>query len=169
MHTRVENAADRVEIEALITETAWLLDARDWPAFAACYTTDAVIYYPYRGLELSPIEWTAHAEMTLSAYEATQHFVSNFRIDLQEHEAHVATCVLAQHAGAPARAGLLPDEAGRPYRQAPRVMVGAIWYDDLIRTDDGWRINRRHAEMQWADGDHVLRLPHESPFASASA
>jgi hypothetical protein len=166
--TRIDEAVDRLEIEALVVRTAWLLDARDWTALADCYTTDGIVDYPYRGITLPPLEWAEHAEVTLSAYEATQHFVGNFVIDLRDDEAHSSAYVLAQHAGAPALAGLLRREDGAPHQRAPRVLLGATWDDDLVRTDRGWRISRRHTEMRWVDSDHVLRHPEESPFAAPS-
>jgi len=167
--TRIDQAADRLEIEALIVETAWLLDARDWTALAACYTPDGIVDYPYRGITLPPLEWAEHAEVTLSAYEATQHFVCNFVINLRDDEAHSSAYVLAQHAGTPALAGLLHREDGQPHQRAPRVLLGATWDDDLVRTDRGWRISRRHTEIRWVDSDHVLRHPGESPFAAVAS
>lgn len=165
MSNRLERTADRLEIQDLITESAWTLDARDWIAYAACYTEDGIVDYPYRGIVLRPLEWAEHAETTLGAYATTQHLVSNFRVALDGDAAHVRTYVLAQHAGRPALAGLLEREDGGPHRRAPRVLLGATWDDDVVRTGDGWRIRRRQAEILWVDSDHVLRHPAQSPYA----
>lgn len=154
MTTDAEWAVRRLAVEDLVARTAICIDKKDWDGLIDCYTDDAIVVYPYRGWEMEPRKWLAGAKNLVEPYEATQHFLSNFEIKIEGDQGRSRVYVLAQHAAPAAGARLLAAD-----ERAPRAWVGAVWQDDVRRTEDGWRIWKRTSEVRWVDADHVLGQP----------
>lgn len=156
MGDRSQWAADRLEIEDVISRSAWCIDQRDWRRLAEkCFSADVVLVYPSRGWELDLAGYISGAQDLIGNYEATQHLLTNFEVEIDGDEADAAVYVVGQHVAPPATAQYL-ELAERP----PIATIGAIWRDQLRRGASGWRIFRRESEVRWVTADHPLgKLP----------
>jgi hypothetical protein len=77
---------------------------------------------------------------SLEPLTASQHFVGNFSAEVEGDRARSSCYLHAQHYRVGAR-GL-----------STYVMAGT-YRDQLVRTDQGWRIEHRDLEITWTDGN----------------
>ena len=76
------HAPDRLEIGELLARYAWALADRDWVAWQACFTADAVADYTTAGGVVgTPAEAAAWLEPTLSMFDVSISQASNVVID----------------------------------------------------------------------------------------
>ena len=138
-----DTLADRLAIDDLLTTYACAVDERDWDAFRSVFTDDAILDYTAfggpRGSADQVAQWTAHA---LQVIDASQHFITNLRLQLNGDEATARTYVYSPLA----------------VRGGGGIMhTGGSYADRLRRTADGWRITERVAELTWSD--RPVRVP----------
>ena len=127
---RLRELWDLREIERVILRLARATDRRDSEAILACYHPDAEDDHgAFRG---SAAEFAAWVPQTLAIFEATQHFLSPPRIELEGEVARCETYCTAHH--------LFPPEAPGGARDA---IMGLRYVDRFERRDGAWRIARR--------------------------
>lgn len=127
--TTDETRAAHHDITDVLLRYATGIDRRDWELFRTCFTADVVADYEgiatWRGVD----EITAFMAEVHAGMGHTLHSLSNMAIDVRGDTATARTYV--------DNTNMMPD--GRSGTHA----IG--YYDDeLVRTDDGWRIARRH-------------------------
>ncbi|QJY44612.1 nuclear transport factor 2 family protein [Pseudonocardia broussonetiae] len=144
---------DRAHVSDLLVEFARALDVRDWDAYAATYTEDAVLEIG----DLARLEGRAAiraataSERGLGGYAGTWHGSSNHAVTVDGDTATSRSYLLGVH--------LL---GGGSAHHAD----GAGWYDcALRRTADvdlagGWRFTRVRITEVWHAGEP---LPHVAP------
>jgi len=139
-HATGSDDADRAAIVRLTARYCWALDTRDWDRLADVFTPDAVaeLGMVCRGLPAI----TERVRDALEPLAASQHTVSTHDVDVDGDRAWSRCALVAQHVGRGA------DEA--------KFLVGGSYHDELVRTDDGWRISSRRLEVTWTDGDAAL-------------
>jgi len=123
---------DRLAIEALVTEYAWLLDHRRWHEVAGLCTDDAVLRI--RGREIAGQEglavWAEHRATNHA--RRTQHQMTLLRLGTTDDPDRVTgTAALVLHVAKAGHGGTYVDLVGE-YR------------DEYVRTPEGWRFRRRH-------------------------
>jgi 3-phenylpropionate/cinnamic acid dioxygenase small subunit len=122
--------ADRLAIEALVTEYAWLLDHRRWQDVASLCTDDAVL--KIRGREIvgqdGLAEWADYRAQKGS--RRTQHQMSLLRLEAVDHDVVRGTAALVLHVAKTGGSGTYVDLVGE-------------YKDEYVRTPDGWRFRRR--------------------------
>jgi ketosteroid isomerase-like protein len=123
---------DRLAIEGLVTEYAWLLDHRRWDEVAGLCTEDAVL--TIRGREISGREglaaWAEHRAARAS--RRTQHQMTLLRLEPSpDPDLVTGTAALVLHVAKAGHGGTYVDLVGE-YR------------DEYVRTAGGWRFRRRH-------------------------
>lgn len=131
--------ADRLEIDDLLTRYATIIDGRRWDEFNKVFTLDAVLdYRSAGGIRGSFHEVTSWLASVLPMFEWTQHLVVNRAVELAEsaNTAAARSCFYNPN-------GVQVD--GSPWL----FVVGGRYHDQLIRTDDGWRIVHRVEETLW--------------------
>ena len=144
--------SDREEIIDVLVRYATAIDTRDWPLFRTCFIDDITADYgdigSWQGIdEFTTFMITAHAGMG-----RTQHFLSNFVIDVEGHRAasvayvHAVT-VLASN----------PDDW---------IDTVGTHEDEIIHGADGWRIAKRTFQTtrtifspSLSDGSHSSNGP----------
>lgn len=127
---------DRDDIVDVLTRYATGIDSRDWALFRSCFTDDAQFDYGAIGQWQSPEAITAY--MRASHSGPSIHRLTNFVIDVDGDTAAARTYVDAVVMG--------PKGFG--------AIENFGWYDDqLVRTDQGWRIRFRRTVL------HGARLP----------
>jgi len=131
---------DERDIRALLHRYGTALDGKDWKLLESCFVSDALVTYETIGdlhgsAAVVDICRTALVNMT-----QTQHLIGNVEINVDRDSAN-STCYLhAQHV-----------RAGTPGGDT-NIMAGR-YDDELVRTDQGWRIRRRILRIWWTFGN----------------
>ena len=145
--TRLGRLEDRRAIEDLLVSYARAVDSRDGKALAACFASDAAA--TFSGMPAGT-GGEAIAEFLLSTLGApdrpTTHVVSNVGVELHGDRASaISNAVVYGIRGTPEQLRLR----------------GISYHDELLRTSDGWRIQRRTHAVAWEGGaEHVPHHGH---------
>ena len=132
---------DREAIRELQTRYALALDAKDWDLLRTVFTEDAVADYG----ELAALNEGLEAivercRLALDGLDSSQHLLGNHWVEVDGDAARAGCYLHAQHH--------LVSPSG-----LNTFVVGGTYRDELIRTPEGWRINRRTLEATWLDGN----------------
>jgi len=130
----LQDIADRIEIDDLLTRYATALDAKDWDLWSSCFTPGAFIDYTAAGGVKGALpEVRQWLTTVLAGFPMTQHLVTNRAVRIQGDTATCRSCLFNPMG--------VPDN--------DRLMVffeGGYYNDKLVRTADGWRIAERIEE-----------------------
>jgi ketosteroid isomerase-like protein len=130
MTLSAQEISDRLEIEQLLVRYCHAVDRRDWDAYRAVYTDEAVIDDVGAGPGRSVEEMVAFLSAALERVVTIQHAISTSLVDV---DGDTATARTVCHCP------VVLDRDG-----VARMFFQALWYeDDLVRTPDGWRIAKR--------------------------
>lgn len=132
---------DRQEIVELTHAYCWALDSRDWDALDHVFTPNATaeLAGDLTGVE----EIKARVRAALEPLDASQHMVANQQVRVDGDRATCRTYLQAQHVRRAAAGG-------------STFMVGGRYEDRLVRTAEGWRIERRDLTILWTDGNPAV-------------
>jgi hypothetical protein len=127
------------------------MDTKDWDAFRAVLADELDIDYsahrPGQAFTTTADDWTAHVARRLGRLTATQHCVSNPRVEVEGASARASAYIRADH--------LL----GRGPEQR-RYTIGGRYLDRLALVDDRWLLTSVTLDAWWYEGDRsVLELP----------
>jgi 3-phenylpropionate/cinnamic acid dioxygenase small subunit len=135
----LQQLADRLEVDDLLTRYTVCIDTKDWDRLATVFTPDASIDYTAsggtKGTFADVAAWLA---VTLAGFPMTQHFCTNRTVTL-DGDRGTARSYFYNPMG-------MPDGDKQSL-----FFVGGYYNDDLVRTADGWRIAQRVEEMAWMD------------------
>lgn len=126
-----DRRAARVDIEELYARYAWALNDRDWPAWEACFTPDAVIDNTTAGGVVgSRSELSRFLATTLAGFELLINAISNLTVSFNDDGTVTSRAMFT----------VTMKMAGPP----PAYMVARGWYRDLLEeTEQGWQIADR--------------------------
>lgn len=129
-------AADRAEIHALLTDYGATLDARDFDGFAELFARDGVYVAGtgdgVSGPEAGVLMKRVFAENALGFREPNYHVFFNQVVTLDGPDrAHASSMSLY----------MVPDDRG-----APTAALMARYKDDLVREDGAWKFARREVQ-----------------------
>lgn len=121
---------DRIAIEQLVNEYAWLLDHQRWPDIAALFTEDATLFI--RGREIAGHQGLAQwAERRAQrASRRTQHQMSLVRLEPITLDEVRGTAALVLHVAKTGGGGTYIDLVGE-------------YEDEYVRDAGGWKFRRR--------------------------
>jgi len=132
---------DRLEIEGLLVRYCTIVDTRDFERFDEIFTPDAVIdYTDAGGIRGTLPEIKAWLTKALEPFGLVQHIVSNFDIRIEGDRAQ-SVCYLFNPMGLGKRGG-----------EITLFWCGGRYLDELVRSDDGWRIAKRTNELHYMHG-----------------
>jgi 3-phenylpropionate/cinnamic acid dioxygenase small subunit len=127
----VQEISDRLEIEQLLVRYCHAIDGRDWDAYRAVFTADAVIDDVGAGPGNSVDDMVGFLPRALDRVVRIQHAISTSLVELRGDTARASTvchCPVVLDNG----------------KGGTELFFQGLWYDDeLVRTEDGWRISRR--------------------------
>ncbi len=134
--------SDRLQIQDLLIRYTVAIDTKDWNLLDTCFTPNARVDYTTSGgiKGLYP-EVRAWLEKALAPFTVTQHLISNTTLTLDGDRAKARTYVINPM-------GMPKDGGG-----LKMFTVGAYYNDELIHTEDGWRIAERCEETAFFDGE----------------
>lgn len=137
--TSGQDPDDQRQVEALLVRYATALDSRDWALLRTCFLPDAVAYYESIGESpgYDSIEETCRT--ALGPLAASQHQITNIRVDLGE-DAGVADCYFqAMH--------VRTDPAGED-----NYIIAGAYHDEVVKRDGTWLIAHRTLRITWTQG-----------------
>jgi hypothetical protein len=146
LEARIRRLEDRVLISERVVKYAMGVDLRDWEMFAGCFTDPVHIDFPMTGrpaADVARAEFVERVRVPLSGFTATQHLSPNHVIEFDDEDADRAVChsyMYAQH--------LLEDSEGGDF-----FLLRGSYTSHLLRTADGWRIERLTQHVSWSEGN----------------
>jgi hypothetical protein len=134
-----QEISDRLEIQDLIARYSVAVDTGDWDALDGIFAADATIdYTEMGGIKGNRAEIKAYLSDALKVFSRTQHMMGLPLITLEGDRAHT---VVSAH-----NPMVIKTEGD------PLMMFCGLWYhEDLIRTDEGWRIQSLREEKCYAE------------------
>jgi uncharacterized protein (TIGR02246 family) len=135
--SRLEDAADLVELRALVERYGVAADSRDRERFGKVFTPDGVL--SISGMELKGRDVIPSILDYLDAhYPRSMHFMGNHDVELEGDTARGTVYCLANHL--------------RIQGDSATNTVMAIRYvDRFVRTDEGWLIDHRELYFDWEE------------------
>jgi 3-phenylpropionate/cinnamic acid dioxygenase small subunit len=134
-HLSLQQISDRIEIQDLLTRYALAIDTKDWSLLDTCFVADAKIDYTSTGGKKGPYsEVRPWLEKVLSPFAVTMHYVGNTSIELEGDRARARTYLWN------------PMGFDQGNGELHWFTVSAHYVDDLVRTENGWRIRQRVQE-----------------------
>jgi hypothetical protein len=146
----LQEISDRIQIGDLLTRYTVAIDQKDWSLLDTCFTPDAHLDYTSAGGVAGDYpKVRAWLEAALASFPMTVHYITNSVVDLDGNAAKARTAVLNPMG--------FQNEDGSMHL----FTVGAHYNDELVRTDDGWRIRERIEESAFMDGTlpEALQIP----------
>lgn len=124
----------------VVVASAHTVDARDFDAFAALFTDDAVLVRP-NGDTLRGRDAILAAYRQRDPARLTRHVIGSHAVELVDACTARSRCYVIVWGG---HADDTPTPQGRP---ADATQMVGEFADELVRTDAGWRIRRRDASF----------------------
>lgn len=133
----VRQISDIVEIQTLLADYVYAIDAKDFDALDAVFTPDAHIDYTQAGGESGSYQKIKpYLSKALADFPVTQHLIGMPQIRLNGDRATATTMLFNPM--------LLRREGGDEI-----FFVGLNYRDELVRTAEGWRISKRVEADVW--------------------
>jgi hypothetical protein len=144
--------SDQQEVVDALVRYATALDTREWDLLATVFTADAVADYGELGGVNTGLAAITAVVRSLEGFDATQHLLGNFVVEVDGDTA-TANCYLqAQHVV-----------------DGDVFTIGGTYRDRLTRTLAGWRIAHRTLLPTWTAGNPaVLEAAAQTAAASQS-
>jgi hypothetical protein len=133
---------DRQAIVDLTIAYGWILDHGPRSDLDTVFTADASANYG--GVEFDGLPAIIDKiDGSLGRLSISQHLIANQQVSIDGDTATCRCYLQAQHT-------LRGTEGGDNY-----IMAGR-YFDDLIRTPDGWRMTRRVLTIDWTEGNQKV-------------
>ncbi|GAA1075825.1 nuclear transport factor 2 family protein [Tsukamurella spumae] len=134
----LQRLVDKDAIGDLLVHFSYVVDEKDWQAWADCFDDDPHVEFPFASFDGRDGlgEW---AERALAPYPVTHHLNGNLEIVLDGDTAEARVKLLAAH---------LPS-SGDP---GTHFDVAGTYHWSLSRTPNGWRISRLRLEVAYTNG-----------------
>jgi 3-phenylpropionate/cinnamic acid dioxygenase small subunit len=141
-----QEISDRLEIEQLLVRYCYAIDQRDWDAYRAVYTRDAVIDDVSAGPGNSVDDMVEFLSRALERVVLIQHAISTANIEIDGDSASARTICHC------------PVVLDRGDGETQMFFQGLWYQDELVRTPDGWRIAKR------VESDYFHNMPPDFRF-----
>lgn len=142
MDPTLQRLADEAAIVDLTIAYCWALDTKRFGDLEAVFTPDATGDYGF--VKVSGVrEFEDLVRASLDHLDVSQHIVGSHQVNVDGDEATARCHLQAQHT----RRGT---DGGDNY------VIGGYYEDQLVRTEDGWRIAHRALTMTWNEGNRAV-------------
>lgn len=142
--------SDRIQIQDLLVRYTRAIDTKDWNLLDTCFLPDAEVDYTATGGVAGRYpEVRAWLAKALAPFPITVHYITNSQVELDGDRARVRTLVHN------------PMFFANPDGSLHDFTVGATYVDELVWTDDGWRIAKRSEDAGYMQGQlpKALQIP----------
>ena len=136
----LQRLADHSAVRDLAVRYCSAVDQRDWDLLAEVFLPDATVRLPQSVVITGSDEIVLRYRRGLERFDVTHHMVSNHEIDVDGDSAHHTCLVHAQHVRYDAPGG-------------SNYVIGGRYTDELVRTQQGWRIAHRELVFIWTEGN----------------
>lgn len=146
----IRELSDRIQIQDLLVRYTRAIDTKDWELLDTCFLPDAEVDYTATGgIKGSYPEVRAWLAKALAPFPITVHYITNSQVELDGDRARARTLVFN------------PMFFANPDGSLHDFNVGATYVDELVWTDDGWRIAKRTEEACFMQGQlpPALQVP----------
>ncbi len=144
----LQDIADRMEIEDVLTRYATAVDTKDWDLYTSCFVPDAAIDYTSSGgIKGTLPEVKAWLAQIMPTFPMSQHIVTNKVIKVTGDTATCRSYLFNPMA--------LPEDV----EGMILFFEGGYYNDKLVRTRDGWRIAERVEESAYTTRLHRMMEP----------
>jgi len=152
---------DKSDIQETILKYATGIDTRNWALYRSIFADEVEIdfssYSGQPGATMKGDDWVAGVQMMLPGFDATQHVLTNFVIDLRGDEATATVYMKAEHF----IANSLGDNSHT---------LGGYYVHKLKRHGEAWKIHATTLNVTWSRGNrHVYELARERVAAGKGA
>ncbi len=134
---KLQNLLDRMDIIDTFNRYASGVDLRDRELYRSCFTDEIDIDFSSMGMgepmTLEADVWVNQALSTVSAFQSTQHIITNHVITIEGDEATGIGYLQAQH-----------------YNPENIFTVGGYYTDRFVRTPEGWKIKSLKLTSTWS-------------------
>jgi hypothetical protein len=145
LESRIRRLEDRTQISEQVIKYAMGVDRRDWDMLVDCFTDPVYADFAAGGM---PAETVARDVLVariarVNGFTATQHISPNHIIEFNVSDPDRAIChsyMFAQH--------LLNGSDNGDY-----YLLRGSYTNHMLRTADGWRIERIFQHRSWEDGN----------------
>lgn len=138
---RLVELVERETIVDLTVRYAWALDTRQWADLDDVFVPDATARLP--GFLGSREAIKDRVRRVLEPLDASQHLVSNHQVIFEGERATCRCSLQAQHVRTLSTG-------------SANYLVGGSYFDQLVRTEQGWRIAHRELVIIWTEGDPAV-------------
>jgi 3-phenylpropionate/cinnamic acid dioxygenase small subunit len=131
----LQDISDRIQIQDLLTRYALAIDTKDWALLDTCFVDDAEVDYTATGGRKGRYpEVKRWLEKALSLFAVTMHCIGNASVELDGDSARARTYLWNPM-------GFQKDDGELHW-----FTVVGHYVDELVRTGEGWRIQKRAQE-----------------------
>ena len=134
---------DRLAITDVVNSMGTLADLGQYDRlqqlFSDRVTVDYTSLFPGEVQEISAEQLMTQWQSVLPGFDATQHLITNHQITIDGNEATAVAYVRATHK--------LGDEMW---------VVGGYYVDELVRTDEGWKLKAIQYNALYEEGNRAL-------------
>ena len=144
LESRVRRLEDRALISETVTKYAVAVDRRDWAMFADCFTDPVHADYSENGLPAADFardDLVAIVREAVGRYTATQHLSPNHIIEFDDDDPNRAVCTSYMYA----------QHHREATEQGEFLLLRGSYTNHLVRTNEGWRIERLIQHISWRD------------------
>ncbi len=147
MDTGIQRILDKNEIQETILKYAWGIDSRDWDLFRSIFADEVEMdfssYSGAPGSKMSADDWVEGCKSLLPGFDATQHVLTNFMIDVAGDAASAIVYMKAEH--------FIANNLGDNYHT-----LGGHYTHRLERGSDGWKIHATTLTVTWSRGNRQV-------------
>ena len=138
-----EQLRDRIAITDVVNSMGTLADLGQYDQLQQLFTDEVTVDYtslfPGEVQNISSEQLMTQWQSTLPGFDATQHMITNHQITVDGDEATAVAYVRATHK--------LGDAMW---------VVGGYYVDELVRTDEGWKLKAIQYNALYEEGDRSL-------------
>lgn len=136
MEKNIQTLLDRMEIIETQTRYATGVDMRDRDLYRSCFTDEIELDMSEMGMgapaRMPADVWVEQVMNVVSAFQSTQHIITNHAIQIDGDQASCTAYVQAQH-----------------YNPEHLYTVGGYYSNTLVRTPVGWKIAKLKLTPLW--------------------
>ena len=149
----LQQLKDKADIQETILKYATGIDTRDWALYRSIFADEVYLdFSSYSGQPASTMtgdQWAEAVQAMLPGFDATQHVLTNFVIDLDGDEATAAVYMKAEH--------FIANSSGDNSHT-----LGGFYVHKMKRHGEDWKIHATTLNVTWSRGNRdVYRLATE--------